>query len=129
MRREALAALLAMGLVLALAAAAAADDRVYLRFLDFPVAGRPVKWGARALVGNCNHGAGGRIEASVPVSGNTVFGMYVTGGDSWATSDGVLTFAQPGQVTVWFKVSVRTCTNQTLNLVQEQVVTVTAARE
>lgn len=107
---------------------ATADVRIYLRFLDFPVAGQPVKWGARALVGNCNHGAGGRIEASAPITGKVKFGMNQSGGDNWSSNNGEITFAQPGEVTVWFRVNVMTCQNQLIKLVQEQTVHVAPAK-
>jgi hypothetical protein len=112
----------------AVAGDAAGDDRVYLRFLDFPEAGKQARWAVRALVGNLNKGASGRITASVPVSGDVSFGLHNKPPLEWAFRSGTVTFAQPGLADVRLQVQVTTGTGQTVNLEQQQKVHVGAGR-
>jgi hypothetical protein len=106
------------------AGGALADDKVYLRFLDFPLASKPIRWAVRAKVGNYNKGASGRITASVPVNGDVFFGLQNKPPLEWAFRQGTITFTQPGLVDIALHVQVRTGTGKIVNLEQKQTVQV-----
>lgn len=125
-----LKALAALALAVSLGAGAARaenpEDKVYLTFTQFPVAGRPVDYAVRNLCGNTCTSAVSELKADVPMTGETRLNMTRLG--SWCYSSGKVTFPTAGQAQVLVNVNVRN-PNNNFYFQDRMVLTVHPARE
>lgn len=91
------------------AAAENPEDKVYLTFMQHPVAGVPVEYGVRNLCGNTCTRASSELKADGPMSGDTKRPMKRL--NNWCYSNGKVTFAKPGPVQVLVNVNVHNANN------------------